>query len=604
MTTLAAWIVYAMVVSALFAFAAWTAEAALRAVGGSVRRVWLVSMVMSAAIPVAVWLRPSSWEAGGTALPAAGFIPLAPVGTIASSGPGILPIDTITAGVWILLTGAMSFWITAGMARLLESRGSWRRTVVWGESVWVTPDVGPGVFGLGRGEIVMPRWALELDRSVQRLMLMHEREHLRAGDVRLAAAGLLLLLIFPWNLALWWQFRRLREAVEVDCDRRVLGLDPDAHAYGSLLIEVGRRRSLPKLALAFAEPESFLERRLRLITAKAGRHGRRSMLFGASALLVAGVAVCTRDPLAPRSAADAMPPVELDASLGALQSQPVFTPFTVAPRLLNAQETAGMLGRTYPPLLRDAGIGGEIVMWFLVDESGHVVKTQLFRTSGYPALDEAATRVAEVMRFSPAYNRDKPVPVWVQIPIRFSALGAGATRDPRTRVAQAATGGKDDPVAIVERDRAAMDSANEETRRALGIPPLVVGEARAGRDTALAGLVFEPVSEATRQASADPSFTPFTTAPRLIDEPGVARALERNYPPLLRDAGIGGEAVLWFRIDADGSVDDVRLARSTGYPALDQAALEVAKSMRYVPAENRGTRVPVWVQVPVKFATK
>ncbi len=41
--------------------------------------------------------------------------------------------------------------------------------------------------------------------------------------------------------------------------------------------------------------------------------------------------------------------------------------------------------------------------------------------SGYPALDEAAQRVARMMRFSPALNRDQPVAVWVQIPITFSS---------------------------------------------------------------------------------------------------------------------------------------------------------------------------------------
>ena len=35
-------------------------------------------------------------------------------------------------------------------------------------------------------------------------------------------------------------------------------------------------------------------------------------------------------------------------------------------------------------------------------------------------LSEAALKVAEVMRFSPAYNRDKKVQVWVSLPIKFS----------------------------------------------------------------------------------------------------------------------------------------------------------------------------------------
>ena len=99
--------------------------------------------------------------------------------------------------------------------------------------------------------------------------------------------------------------------------------------------------------------------------------------------------------------------------------QPHFTPMTVRPELKNTSEVQRALVRNYPPLLRDAGIGGTPVVWFLIDENGNVVKTQLSKTSGHAALDEAAIRVAELMKFSPALNRDKRVAVWVEIPIVF-----------------------------------------------------------------------------------------------------------------------------------------------------------------------------------------
>jgi protein TonB len=102
-------------------------------------------------------------------------------------------------------------------------------------------------------------------------------------------------------------------------------------------------------------------------------------------------------------------------------SAPVFTPMTQAPVLRNGSEVEGQLRRSYPPLLRDAGIGGQTVMWFFIDEKGSVINTKVHQSSGYAQLDEAASQVARVMRFSPAKNRDKIVPVWVQIPITFSA---------------------------------------------------------------------------------------------------------------------------------------------------------------------------------------
>jgi protein TonB len=104
-----------------------------------------------------------------------------------------------------------------------------------------------------------------------------------------------------------------------------------------------------------------------------------------------------------------------------IEAAPAFTPMTIRPELKNQDEVARALERAYPPLLRDAGIGGTTVVWFFIDEKGTVVKTQLNQTSGYDALDEAALKVANVMRFSPAKNRDQIVRVWVQIPIKFTA---------------------------------------------------------------------------------------------------------------------------------------------------------------------------------------
>ena len=101
------------------------------------------------------------------------------------------------------------------------------------------------------------------------------------------------------------------------------------------------------------------------------------------------------------------------------REEPVFTPYTVAPDLRNREEVGRALEREYPPLLRDAGIGGTVTVYLFIDEEGTVQNTRVHTTSGHTSLDEAALRVASVMRFSAAMNRDKKVPVWVSLPITF-----------------------------------------------------------------------------------------------------------------------------------------------------------------------------------------
>lgn len=102
-----------------------------------------------------------------------------------------------------------------------------------------------------------------------------------------------------------------------------------------------------------------------------------------------------------------------------LSSFRAFTPDMVQPSLRNRGEVERALQRHYPPLLRDAGIGATVNVTFWIDETGKVVRYQVAQSSGYEAFDEAAVKVADIMQFSPALNRNQPVRVMVAIPIRF-----------------------------------------------------------------------------------------------------------------------------------------------------------------------------------------
>jgi len=86
--------------------------------------------------------------------------------------------------------------------------------------------------------------------------------------------------------------------------------------------------------------------------------------------------------------------------------------------------------------------------------------------------------------------------------------------------------------------------------------------------------------------------------------PEVSQALQSKYPPVLREAGIGGTALLYFSIDQEGVVADVRIFESSGHAALDEAALRAARIFRFSPARNRDQPVPVWIQIPLTFTTR
>jgi protein TonB len=98
---------------------------------------------------------------------------------------------------------------------------------------------------------------------------------------------------------------------------------------------------------------------------------------------------------------------------------PSFTPYEVAPEVTNVEQIRQALTREYPAVLRDAGIGGTVTLWFYVNDQGVVENTQVQQSSGFEELDTAAMNVGQIFGFTPAYDQNRPVAVWISIPITF-----------------------------------------------------------------------------------------------------------------------------------------------------------------------------------------
>jgi TonB family protein len=75
------------------------------------------------------------------------------------------------------------------------------------------------------------------------------------------------------------------------------------------------------------------------------------------------------------------------------------------------------------------------------------------------------------------------------------------------------------------------------------------------------------------------------------------------YPPALLEQGIEGRVLLRLYVDAQGKLvdDSTRIAESSGYPALDSAAVQGAASLRFSPALRRGRPVSAPFLQPVHF---
>ena len=73
----------------------------------------------------------------------------------------------------------------------------------------------------------------------------------------------------------------------------------------------------------------------------------------------------------------------------------------------------------YPEIARKAGIEGRVTVHVLVSEKGIVVKTKILQSLGHTGCDQAAVNAIKKVKWNPAMQRDKPVKVWVAIPVVF-----------------------------------------------------------------------------------------------------------------------------------------------------------------------------------------
>ena len=197
--------------------------------------------------------------------------------------------DTSINRVWLTASAMLLLWGLANAWRV--SRVVWvsRRergpTIVDGVPVVVTDAVGPATVGLLPSRVLVPRWVLAMPRPQRQYVLRHEEEHRRAYDAQLLFVASLTIILMPWNLAMWWQLRRLCLAVEMDCDNRVVNRLGNATAYGELLLKIAQVSSRgPRLQPALLGGMGSLERRLTVLLAPAPLRNIQRFLLPAAVL--------------------------------------------------------------------------------------------------------------------------------------------------------------------------------------------------------------------------------------------------------------------------------------------------------------------------------
>ena len=96
--------------------------------------------------------------------------------------------------------------------------------------------------------------------------------------------------------------------------------------------------------------------------------------------------------------------------------------------------------------------------------------------------------------------------------------------------------------------------------------------------------------------------TPKECTPKDIRPPKELRRPSVQYPPASQDNGEEGTVTLLLAVQTDGSISDIRIARSSGHRRLDTAAQKALRNTKFQPATCHGK--PIAVRIHQSFVFK
>ncbi|HEV8235234.1 MAG TPA: M56 family metallopeptidase [Gemmatimonadaceae bacterium] len=551
---IASWMLYTALVGALMTVAAIALDRAAVARHRPTRMIWFAALVLSIAWPIGrAAARVAPEQTRAVRLMPFTITVQSPAMTSRAGGVSREAIDRALLFVWCGLSGLLLLRLTRGVVMLRRTSSTWTPAEIDGTPVRLSSNVGPAVIGLRSMDVVLPEWILSLDAPLRAIVLKHEEEHRSARDPYLLFGAAVAVALMPWNVALWLQAKRLRLAIELDCDARVLRAHPSTERYGLLMLTIAQRRSVAPTLFApmLTEPTTQLERRIIAMRTTTRRLARVTVYGGSVVALGVLAFACS---LQSDNATGPKPsplPVRVTDNQNFFEFQVEKT----------AQLVPGTPGPQYPDQLKASKTEGGVFVQFVVDTSGIAdMRTLKVLKSSDELFTTSVRNAIPTMRFSPAEVGGRKVKQLVQMPFQFSLSGA--------------TNAAENGVVTFKTVQPSPPKARA---------TLVPNAARKPETRLPAGVYFE------FQVQKPVAPVPGNQAPR--------------YPDLLRRANVEGTVLAQFIVDENGLADSTSFTvlRST-HDLFTNAVLSSIKSFRFSPAELNGQRVKQLVQMPFQFS--
>lgn len=363
---------------------------------------WRAAFVAALLLPLAGWwigASPSSpfvrlTSGAADSVSAAGRVPGWPLAVVIGLGLGvIIRLARVGVGTWRI--------------------SGWRRAAVpidgEGLDVRVSDAIdGPVTVGLVTPTILVPARFLELPAGVRRAVLVHERLHLLRRD------PLRTLMAEVWCACLWFHpgarllAARLELAREMCLDQQTVATIGDRRSYAEALLAFGGASRPSANVPAFIHRDQ-VSRRVAALTGKV-----KTMTRTRRSLIVTGVSLAVT---AATASAAWIAPMSGASALARRAGQDAFR----AGDGVSLPTVVHEVKPQYTPEALAAKIEGDVLMSVVVLTDGSVgdvtVEQSLDQTYG---LDAAAVEAAEQWRFEPGRKDGRPVPVQVELMMRFT----------------------------------------------------------------------------------------------------------------------------------------------------------------------------------------
>jgi periplasmic protein TonB len=131
-----------------------------------------------------------------------------------------------------------------------------------------------------------------------------------------------------------------------------------------------------------------------------------------------------------------------------------------------------------------------------------------------------------------------------------------------------------------------------------------------GKEGGVAKGVDGGVQQSTVERTAPPDVGTYELSaveelPRMTNGADFARQLERNYPPLLRDARVTATVNVRFRVMEDGRVDNESISVSSStHAGFNEPTIRAVRALRFRPARVNNRPVKVWVEQPITWQVR